>query len=267
MTHVAQPLLRPMFAERAQASQSSLQVRGLTKHFAGTAAPVFQNVSFDVSTGDSVALIGANGAGKSTLLRCCVRLIEPDQGQILLAGESLSRKTGRDLRRARNRVGFVFQKHCLVPRLSALTNVLHGNLAHRCGPRNWLQGLSRKEDRERALDCLEQVGLGGFADKRCDQLSGGQSQRVAIARALMQEPSMLFADEPTASLDPQSGQAIMELFANLSRVRGLTLFFVSHHIDHALQYADRVLGLRDRELMLDSRSGSESPASLRAFYV
>ena len=244
-----------------------LHVSGLSKQFASSSTAVFSDVSFRVAKGQSVALIGANGAGKSTLLRCCVRLIEPDAGKIILDGVALSGKSGRDLRQARNRVGFVFQKHCLVPRLSVLSNVLHGNLAHRCGPRNWSQGLARQVDRQQALDCLEQVGLADLADKRCDQLSGGQSQRVAIARALMQQPKILFADEPTASLDPQSGEDIMELFATLGRAHGLTLFFVSHHIEHALRYADRILGLRERQLLLDSSSGSENLQSLRGFYA
>lgn len=245
----------------------SLRVEKLTKCYQGSQQPVFQNVSFQVTGGESVALIGANGAGKSTLLRCCVRLIEPDTGQITLDGIDLSGPSERNLREARRRCGFVFQKHCLVPRLSVLSNVLHGNLARRHGPRNWYHALASRQDRERALDCLDQVGLAHLADKRCDQLSGGQSQRVAIARALMQSPRILFADEPTASLDPQSGEDIMELFARLGRAHGLTLFFVSHHIEHALRYADRILGLRDRTLQLDTPSHRESAHSLRAFYV
>jgi phosphonate transport system ATP-binding protein len=264
MNSCAEPLT---MARSVSATTSSLQVSGLAKSFGGCSQAVFSDVSFTVSTGQSVALIGANGAGKSTLLRCCARLIEPDAGTIILDGVSLSSKSGSELRRARNRVGFVFQKHCLVPRLSALTNVLHGNLAHCSGPRNWLQGLARQEVRDRAMDCLGQVGMAHVADKRCDQLSGGQSQRVAIARALMQEPKMLFADEPTASLDPQSGEDIMELFSSLVKARGLTLFFVSHHIEHALHYSDRILGLQGRHLLLDSPSQSESLPSLRAFYV
>lgn len=246
---------------------TSLTVSGLTKRFTGSDTPVFRDVGFEVLPGQSVALIGANGAGKSTLLRCCVRLIEPDAGEILLGGENLSHKRGRALRQSRQRVGFVFQKHCLVPRLSVLSNVLHGNLAHGCGPRNWLQGLAREEDRQRAMDCLEQVGLADLADKRCDELSGGQSQRVAIARALMQEPTLLFADEPTASLDPQSGEAVMELFGDLCSKRRLTLFFVSHQVEHALHYADRVLGLKDRQLSLDCASSGHTLTSLREFYV
>ncbi|MEQ9547230.1 MAG: ATP-binding cassette domain-containing protein [Marinobacter sp.] len=266
MTSLAQSAITPTRVVESGFTHS-LQVRSLAKRFQGGTAPVFQDVSFDVRQGQAVALIGANGAGKSTLLRCCVRLIEPDEGDIVLAGERLSAKQGRELRRARNRVGFVFQKHCLVPRLSALSNVLHGNLAHKTGPRNWLHGFSSREDRERAMDCLDMVGLSDLAHQRCDQLSGGQSQRVAIARALMQEPGMLLADEPTASLDPRSGAAIMELFAKLSRSRGLTLLFVSHQVEHALHYADRILGLREHQLMLDSATATESLASLRGFYV
>jgi len=266
MTSIASPLL-PQTVVSEQSTTSSLQVYGLTKRFHGTTTPVFKNVCFNIYKGQSVALIGANGAGKSTLLRCCVRLIEPDEGNIVLSGETLSSKKGRELKKARNRVGFVFQKHCLVPRLSALTNVLHGNLAHRSGPRNWSQCWARQVDRDRALHYLDQVGLADLWNKRCDQLSGGQSQRVAIARALMQEPSILFADEPTASLDPNSGQVIMELFAKLSKAQNLTLFFVSHHVEHALHYADRIIGLRDSELQLDSASGTENSVSLRGFYA
>lgn len=248
------------------ASASPLQVSGLAKSFDGNPTPIFSNVSFDIEPSQSVALIGANGAGKSTLLRCCVRLIEPDAGSIVLDGVALNKKSGSQLRKARNKVGFVFQKHCLVPRLSALSNVLHGNLAAHAGPRNWLQGLAKKEVRERAMGCLEQVGLTHLANKRCDRLSGGQSQRVAIARALMQNPTILFADEPTASLDPQSGKEIMELFSHLVAIKGLTLFFVSHNIDHALNHANRILGLQEHRLALDSVSESETPKSLRAFY-
>ncbi|MFT6903536.1 MAG: phosphonate transport system ATP-binding protein [Oleiphilaceae bacterium] len=248
-------------------ANNSLQVEGLSKSFQGSIEPVFEHVSFNVPSGQSVALIGANGAGKSTLLRCCVRLIEPDSGHITLDGISLSGSSNKELRKARRHCGFVFQKHCLVPRLSVLSNVLHGNLAHHHGPRNWFQSLASKVDRERAMDCLDEVGLAHLSEQRCDQLSGGQSQRVAIARALMQSPRILFADEPTASLDPQSGEDVMELFSRLGRVHGLTLFFVSHHIQHALSYADRILGLSEQQLLLDTLSHRETAASLRDFYV
>ncbi|MCE2596182.1 ATP-binding cassette domain-containing protein [Motilimonas cestriensis] len=248
------------------AASSLLQVSGLSKSFDNNSTPIFSDVNFSIFASQSVALIGSNGAGKSTLLRCCLRLIEPDSGSIVFDGEAIDKKSGRSLSKVRNKVGFVFQKHCLVPRLSVLSNVIHGNLAYCQGPRNWLHGFARQEVRERAMDCLAQVGLAHLATKRCDQLSGGQSQRVAIARALMQQPTILFADEPTASLDPQSGQEIMELFERLVKDNGLTLFFVSHNIEHALKYADRVLGLQERRLSLDSVTHTQSLQSLRAFY-
>ena len=174
----------------------SLRVQALSKRFAGSTQPVFSNVSFAVPNGQSVALIGRNGAGKSTLMRCCVRLIEPDDGHIELDGSALSGRNARELRRARQRCSFVFQKHGLVPGLSVLSNVLHGGLARHTGPRHWSHVLAPRAERERAMDCLDQVGLADLARQRCDRLSGGQSQRVAIARALMQQPRILFADDP-----------------------------------------------------------------------
>lgn len=244
----------------------ALRVNGLRKSFADGSVEVFRDVSFDVPEGQAVALIGANGAGKSTLLRCCLRLIEPDSGQITINGLDMSAQNGRALRKSRARVGFVFQKHNLVPRLSVLSNVCHGALAHGHGLRAWSHGLARQDEREHALYCLEQVGLADLAERRADHLSGGQSQRVAIARALMQKPAVLFADEPVASLDPHAGEEIMTLFRDLNQRHGLTLVFVSHQLSHALGYADRVLGLKDKTLVLDSATHNQSEESLRGLY-
>lgn len=244
----------------------ALQVRGLHKTFSDGNVEVFRDVSFDVPEGQAVALIGANGAGKSTLLRCCLRLIEPDDGDITINGLDLSRQSGRALRKSRARVGFVFQKHNLAPRLSVLTNVCHGGLAQGRGLRAWSHRLAKRQQREFALHCLDQVGLADLASRRADHLSGGQSQRVAIARALMQEPDVLFADEPVASLDPHAGEEIMKLFRSLNQGKGLTFVFVSHQLDHALDYSDRVLGLKDRGLALDSLSAHQTVTSLRGLY-
>lgn len=247
-------------------SPLALEVKGLAKTFRNSKSPVWSNVSFDVPAGQRVAIIGGNGTGKSTLLRCCLRLIEPDVGEIHLHDKKLTGTPSRHLRRLRAHVGFVFQKHNLVPRLSVLTNVLHGGMARARGPRYWLQAFARREEREYALHCLEQVKLAHLATRRVDHLSGGQSQRVAIARALMQRPKMIFADEPVASLDPQAGEEVMETFAELTRTHGLTLMFVSHHLDHAVHYADRVLGLRGGRLDLDAPVAMESVATLRTLY-
>jgi phosphonate transport system ATP-binding protein len=251
---------------QAAAVPTALRVDRLAKRFPGATAPVWSDISFDVPAGQRVAIIGGNGTGKSTLLRCCLRLIEPDGGDIRLHGERLTGTSPRNLRRLRSSVGFVFQKHNLVPRLSVLTNVLHGGMARSRGPWQWHQSVARRADREYAMHCLGQVSLAHLAERRADHLSGGQSQRVAIARALMQRPRTIFADEPVASLDPQAGEEVMETFAALAHGQGLTLVFVSHHLEHALRYADRVLGLRAGGLALDAPAAGESLGSLRALY-
>lgn len=254
-------------AHRAESPEPpAVRVEGLAKRFGRTSRPVWSDVSFSVPTGQRVAIIGGNGTGKSTLLRCCLRLIEPDAGDVHLHGQKLDGRCARTLRHLRSEVGFVFQKHNLVPRLSVLSNVLHGSMARTRGPRQWLQSLARSEDRDYAMYCLEQVRLGHLAERRADHLSGGQSQRVAVARALMQRPRAIFADEPVASLDPQAGEEVMETFADLARNHGLTLVFVSHHLEHALTYAERVLGLRDGRLDLDAPTGRETLGSLRSLY-
>ncbi len=244
-----------------------LVVEGLGKRYPGAARAVFAEVSFRIGSGEQVAIIGANGAGKSTLLRCCLRLLEPDVGRVLLNGHDLTGAHGHALRRARAGVGMVFQKHHLVPRLSVISNVIHGALARHPGPRTWFQSLARAEDRAYAMYCLELVGLADLAGQRADRLSGGQSQRVAIARALMQRPRALFADEPAASLDPIAGEEVMALFADLAQREGLTLVFVSHHLDHALTYAKRIIGLRDGGIALDSCPARESAGSLRSMFA
>lgn len=245
----------------------ALKAVSLSKRFRGTAAPVWSDISFDVPNGQSVAIIGGNGTGKSTLLRCCLRLIEPDSGDVHLHGELLTGESPGQLRLKRAAVGFVFQKHNLVPRLSVLTNVLHGALSGSRSLRLWHQALASRGDREFALHCLDQVGLADLAERRAERLSGGQSQRVAIARALMQRPRTIFADEPVASLDPQAGEDVMDCFSRLVRDRGLTLVFVSHHLDHALAYTDRILGLRAGRLDLDAPAASETISGLRGLYA
>lgn len=247
-------------------TQPALHIHKLSKRFSGSSKPVWNDITFSIAAGDSVAIIGGNGTGKSTLLRCCLRLIEPDSGEIHLHGRQITEVKRHELRRLRSHVGFVFQKHNLVPRLSVLTNVLHGSMARTRGIRQWHHSLALRQDRECAMDCLEQVSLAHLAGQRADRLSGGQSQRVAIARALMQRPKMIFADEPVASLDPQAGEEVMNTFAKLSKDHGLTLMFVSHNLDHALQYSSRILGLKDGRLFLDTPSGHETSSSLRCLY-
>lgn len=249
------------------AADAALVVQGLSKSYQAGEPPVWSDVSFSIPRGQRVAIIGGNGAGKSTLLRCCMRLVEPDAGEVFFGAQRITGLRGRALSRARAQVGFVFQKHNLVHRLSVLTNVLHGGLAQRRSPRLWFQSVAPSIDRRKALRCLEQVNLAPLSGRRSDELSGGQSQRVAIARALMQQPTMIFADEPVASLDPQAGEDVMQVFSDLARAQGLTLVFVTHHLEHALRYADRVLGLQGGRLVLDAPAANQSIAGLRGMYA
>ncbi len=234
---------------KTPSSAKDIVVEGLEKQF-GDGPPVLRGIDLSVRRGETVALIGANGAGKSTLMRCLLHLVKPDAGEVVLFGVRLSRVRQRELRRVRNRVGFVFQRHNLVPRLSALANVLHGALGR--SPFGALhRSLSPAALRDEAMACLERVGLAHLARQRADTLSCGQSQRVAIARALMQRPEMLLADEPVASLDPAAGEEVMDLFTSLARQEGLTLVFTTHNMRHALTYAQRIVGLRDGRIALD----------------
>jgi phosphonate transport system ATP-binding protein len=247
------------------AGGEALGVRGLVKTFRDSVR-VLDGVSLSVAHGERVALVGANGSGKSTLLRCALRLLEPDAGTVAIDGRELTALRGRELRAARAGVGFVFQKHNLVPRLSVLTNVLHGALARGLSFRAWRQSFAPAHERRLALECLAQVGLAHLAARRAGELSGGQSQRVAVARALMQRPTMILADEPVASLDPVAGEEVMELFARLCREQGITLVFVSHHLEHALRYAERLVALRAGRIERDVKTVTTSADELRGLY-
>ncbi|MEO0766705.1 MAG: ATP-binding cassette domain-containing protein [Pseudomonadota bacterium] len=241
-----------------------LRVAGLSKSFGET--PIFRDVSFGLSRGEAVAIVGANGTGKSTLLRCLLGLIPADQGQIDVLGTQVPGANNTELRAMRAQIGLVSQKHNLVPRLSVLSNVVQGLLGQRPGVRHWSQTFAPAPSREAAMVALEKVGLAHLATRRADRLSGGQSQRVAIARALVGKPRILIADEPTASLDPAAGEDVMDLFFKLARQEGVTVIFISHNIEHALRYGDRILGLADGQMKLDARAQSVDAENLRGLY-
>ncbi|MEO0938305.1 MAG: ATP-binding cassette domain-containing protein [Pseudomonadota bacterium] len=249
---------------RAPVLPVDLRVEGLAKSFGDT--HIFEDISFGLSQSEAVALVGANGTGKSTLLRCLMGLIPADRGRIVTLGTEVTAQRPKELRAMRAQIGLVSQKHNLVPRLSVLSNVVQGLLGKSPGPRHWSQSFAPAAAREAAMGALEKVGLAHLAARRADRLSGGQSQRVAIARALVGAPKILIADEPTASLDPAAGEDVMELFFQLAREEGVTVIFISHNISHALRYGDRVLGLADRRLTLDSRADALSEAELRELY-
>lgn len=250
--------------QRAPVSAVDIEARAVGKTFGKTA--VFSDISFRLARGEATALVGSNGAGKSTLLRCLMGLIPVTSGMVRLLEQDTTASGPAALRALRARVGLVSQHHNLVPRLSVLSNVLHGLLGRNPGIRHWCHGLSPQSSRLQAMQALDKVGLTEFAMRRADRLSGGQSQRVAIARAIVSQPEVLFADEPCASLDPSAGEDVMELFFALARQDGVTVVFTSHNIDHALRYGDRVLGLAEGRMKLDATAASLTAGDLRGLY-
>ena len=208
------------------------------------------DISLTLQPGELVAILGRSGAGKSTLLRCAARLVEPTSGAVTIGGTDMTAARGSALYRARGRVGFVFQQFNLVKSYTAMENVLVARMTH--AP--WLRatlGLWRDDDRAIARKCLEEVGLAGKLDAVARDLSGGQQQRVAIARAFAQEPAALFADEPTASLDPQLAVVVLELLRDYGRRKNVPVLVNVHTVDHARRYADRVIGLSQGKLVHD----------------
>ena len=220
-----------------------LQVENLTKIFPdGTVA--LKNVSFEVQEGEFLTVIGLSGSGKSTLLRCINRLIDPWNGLDTTAAQ------GKELRHIRRQIGMIFQQFNLVKRSSVMTNVLSGRLGY-ADPWRSLLHIFSAQDRERALAALERVGIPEKADNRADQLSGGQQQRVGIARALMQEPRLMLADEPVASLDPVLAHSILRYLELLNRQDDITVLCSLHFLDLVHRYATRVIGLKDGEMVFD----------------
>ncbi|WP_211223115.1 phosphonate ABC transporter ATP-binding protein [Propionicicella superfundia] len=226
-----------------------ISVAGVSKRFDTTLA--LDDVTLAVPAGEVTVLLGLSGSGKSTLLRHVNGLEQPTAGAVEVLGQPVSSLSGRSLRTLRSRIGFIFQQFELVGSLTVLENVLTGSLASVRGPRLGLWSYSRTA-RLAALGHLDRVGLLGQAYQRADTLSGGQQQRVAIARALMQDPEILLADEPVASLDPDSSRQVMDLIREIGSERSLTVLCSLHQVDLAISWADRVVGLRQGRVVLDA---------------
>ena len=243
-----------------------IRTTGLTKSFGHANPPVLEDVSVSIARGEAIAIVGANGAGKSTLLKCLVGLLPPSDGTIEMFGQSFSAATARRKRELRRNIGFVFQFHGLVGRLSALSNVVHGALGQGQGWRAWHQSLAGDNLRRDAYDALARVGLAERAHDRAVTLSGGQSQRVAIARAIVHRPSLLLADEPVASLDPAAGQEVMALFRTLAG-SDMSLLYTTHNLDHAMTFSDRILALRAGRVVIDQPTATLAPRDLERIYA
>lgn len=241
-----------------------LQVEHLTKVYDnGTVA--LEDVSFEVPDGQFVAVIGLSGSGKSTLLRCVNRLIEPTEGRIIWNGEDITHASQEDLRRFRRRVGMVFQHFNLVHRSKVITNVLAGRLGYTNPALSIINRFSRA-DTDKALAQLDRVGLRPKAYERSDQLSGGQQQRVGIARALMQDPEMILADEPVASLDPVLAHSIMQYLELINHADDATVICSLHFLDLVHRYSDRAIALNDGELVFDGLPADIDDERFKAIY-
>jgi phosphonate transport system ATP-binding protein len=231
-----------------------LVVEGLTCRF-GTKAAV-DNASFSIAPGGFIGVIGRSGAGKSTLLRTINRLAHATSGRILFNDIDVTALKGRDLRRWRARSAMIFQQFNLIGRLDVLTNVLMGRLSEIPTWRSLVQ-LWPEEDVAVAMSALEQFDMAQLAAQRADQLSGGQQQRVAIARALVQEPDIILADEPIASLDPRNTKVVMDALLRINKHFGITVLCNLHSLDLARSYCDRLIGMAAGRVVFD-----DAPAAL-----
>ena len=226
-----------------------LSVENLTKTYDNKVLAL-DNVSFQAPPGQFLVVIGLSGSGKSTLLRCINRLVEPTSGRIIWKGVDVTAASQDELRHIRRRIGMIFQQFNLVTRSSVLTNVLSGRLGY-VNPAWSLINRFPKEDVERARQKLDRVGIADKATSRADELSGGQQQRVGIARALMQEPELMLADEPVASLDPVLAHSIMQYLEQINKEDGVTVICSLHFLDLVQRYADRVIALKDGKLVFE----------------
>jgi len=241
-----------------------LTIQDLTKVYP-TGAKALNGVSFRVDEPKVITIIGPSGAGKSTLIRCINRLVEPTSGKILLDGTDIAGLSSRGLRKARRRMGMIFQEYNLVERLTVMENVLSGRL----GYIGFWRAYRRKfppEDVTAAFKLLDRVGLEGYQNTRADAISGGQRQRVGIARALMQRPDLLLVDEPTASLDPKTSRQIMRLLVELAHENNTPALVNIHDVALAQTFSDRIIGLADGRIVFDGTAGDITSDVLTQIY-
>jgi len=241
-----------------------LRLQNLTKKYK-TGDIALKDINLEVPDSQVMALIGPSGAGKSTLIRCVNRLVEPTSGSVHLNEVEVSSLGQSQLRKARRRMGMIFQEYALVERLSVMENVLSGRLGYVSFWRSYFRKFPQK-DIDEAFRLLERVGLDHMADKRADELSGGQRQRVGICRALIQDPELLLIDEPTASLDPKTSRQIMRLICELCKERKLSAIINIHDVLLAQMFAKRIVGLQLGEVVYDGPPGDLTADVLTTIY-
>ncbi|TNF57064.1 MAG: phosphonate ABC transporter ATP-binding protein [Burkholderiales bacterium] len=224
-----------------------IHIRGLTKRYGDFEA--LKGIDLDVAPGEFLVVLGPSGAGKSTLLRCINRLCDPTQGAIEVDGKAVTAETS-SLRRVRRKVAMIFQHYNVVPRLSVQKNVLTGRLGSMPAVLSWLQVFPQK-DIAIARECLRRVELEDKSELRTDTLSGGQKQRVGIARALAQQPKIILADEPVASLDPKTSRTVLNYLKQASRELGITVVCNLHQIDYAREFGERIVGVSGGRIVFE----------------
>jgi len=229
----------------------------------GTAA--LDRVSFTARAGEVTVILGPNGSGKSTIVRCVVRLTDPSSGSVVVAGRNVAALSGEGLRQARREVAVIFQNVSLVARRTALANVAAGCLGRKQSLGTAF-GLLPKDELSFATRLLERLSIAHLANQRADTLSGGQAQRVAVARVLLQQPSVLLADEPVASLDPDAALEIMAVLQSLAREDGLAVVCVLHQMDIARRFADHIVGLRSGAVVINDRAAQVDDRTLASLY-
>jgi len=241
-----------------------LRLNQLTKRYK-TGDLALQNIDLEIPSGQVMALIGPSGAGKSTLIRCVNRLVEPTSGTVTLNDLELTTLSSGTLRKARRRIGMIFQEYALVERLTVMENVLSGRLGYVSFIRSYFRKFPQN-DIDEAYRLLERVGLDHMADKRADALSGGQRQRVGICRALIQNPELILVDEPTASLDPKTSRQIMRLIGELCAERNLSAIINIHDVLLAQMFSERIVGLQLGEIVYDGAPDGLTPDVLTKIY-
>lgn len=241
-----------------------LELRGVSKSYNGR-AKALSDISLSIGRGEFVSVIGSSGAGKSTMLHCVNRLIDPTEGTVTFDGRDITRVRGRELRQCRRRIAMVFQHYNLVYRATAIENVLQGRLGYKSTLAGAL-GIFSEDEKRRAFNILDQVGLADFAYTRADQLSGGQKQRVGIARALVQDPLLMLADEPIASLDPKSSRTVMKHLRWAADELGVACLVNLHQVDFALEFSDRIVALKAGELVFDGAPSELTSAKVAEIY-
>ncbi len=242
---------------------AALSVRRLAKSYGG-GIHALRGIDIEVREGEFLVILGPSGAGKSTLMRCLNRLVEPTEGRILHNDKEITGKR-RDLRVLRRQFGMVFQQFNLVKRLSVLTNVLTGRLAYRSAWRSLIYNFSA-EDKRIAVECLARVNMEHKAFQRADTLSGGEQQRVAIARALAQQPSIILADEPVASLDPKIARQVLTYLKQISRELGITVLCNLHQVEYTREFAERIIGMSHGRVVFEGRGADLSDEVLHRIY-